>query len=68
LSTAEGNLDIVLDNITRIRDLTLQAKNGTYSKEEISAMQAEVSQRIAEVDRVSDGSKFSQLKLLCGEE
>jgi flagellin len=63
LSTAEGNLDIVLDNITRIRDLTLQAKNGTYSKEEITAMQDEVTQRIAEIDRVSDSSKFSQLQL-----
>jgi flagellin len=63
LSTAEGNVDVVLDNITRIRDLTLQAKNGTYSKEEKAAMQAEVAQRISEIDRVSDSAKYSQLKL-----
>ena len=31
LSTSEGNIDVVLDNVSRIRDLTLQAKNGTYS-------------------------------------
>jgi flagellin len=68
LSTAEGNIDIVLDNVSRIRDLTLQAKNGNYSKEEISAMQSEVSQRIQEIDRVSDVSKFSQLQLFGGEE
>ena len=63
LSTAEGNVDVVLDNVTRIRDLTLQAKNGTYSKEEKAAMQAEVAQRISEIDRVSDSAKYSQLKL-----
>ena len=49
--------------MSRIRDLTLQAKNGTYSKEEISAMQDEVSQRMAEIDRVSKSSKYSQLFL-----
>ncbi len=63
LSTAEGNVDVVLDNISRIRDLTLQAKNGTYSTEEKAAMQAEVAQRIEEIDRVSNSAKYSQLKL-----
>ena len=63
LSTAEGNLDVVLDNVSRIRDLTLQAKNGTYSKEEIQAMQDEVSERIAEIDRVASSSMYSSLQL-----
>ena len=63
LSTAEGNIDVVLDNVSRIRDLTLQAKNGTYSEEEIAAMQDEVTQRIAEINRISNSSKYSQLQL-----
>ena len=63
LSTAEGNLDVVLENVSRIRDLTLQAKNGTYSDSEIKAMQDEVSQRIAEINRISTSSKYSQLQL-----
>ena len=63
LSTAEGNLDVIQDNISRIRDLTLQAKNGTYSDEEIQAMQDEVSERIAEIDRISTSSKYSSLSL-----
>lgn len=63
LSTTEGNIDVVLDNVSRIRDLTLQAKNGTYSDEEIQAMQDEVAQRIDEIDRISTSSKFSQLYL-----
>ena len=68
LSTAEGNIDVVLDNMSRIRDLTLQAKNGTYSSEEIAAMQAEVNERMAEIDRVSSSSKYSQLYLFGSEE
>ncbi len=63
LSTAEGNLDVIQDNLSRIRDLTLQAKNGTYSDDEIQAMQDEVAERIAEIDRVSTSSKYSQLSL-----
>ena len=63
LATAEGHLDVVEDNLVRIRDLTLQAKNGTYSAEEIKAMQDEVGQRIEEIDRVSKSSKYSTLKL-----
>lgn len=63
LATAEGHLTIVEDNLSRIRDLTLQAKNGTYSKEEIKAMQDEVEQRILEIDRISESSKYSSLRL-----
>ena len=59
LSTTEGNLDVVSDNLSRIRDLTLQAKNGTYSKEEIEAMDDEVQERISEINRISYSSKFS---------
>jgi flagellin len=63
LSTAEGNLDVVEDNLSRIRDLTLQAKNGTYSEEEIKAMQDEVEERINEINRVNNSCKLSQLRL-----
>ena len=64
LSTAEGNLDVIQDNVSRIRDLTLQAKNGTYSNEEIKAMQDEVSERMAEIDRINNSAEYSSLKLL----
>ena len=63
LSTAEGNLDVIQDNISRIRDLTLQAKNGTYSEEEIKAMQDEVEQRIAEINRINNSAEYSSLRL-----
>ena len=63
LATAEGHLDVVQENLSRIRDLTLQAKNGTYSAEEIEAMQDEVSQLIEEIDRINSSSKYSSLFL-----
>ena len=68
LSTAEGNLDVIQDNLTRIRDLTLQAKNGTYSSDEIEAMQDEVSQRMKEIDRINQSAEYSSLKLFGGTE
>jgi flagellin len=63
LSSAEGNLDVVLDNVSRIRDLTLQAKNGTYSYEEIVSMQDEVAERIGEIDRINASASHSSLRL-----
>ncbi len=68
LSTAEGNLDVVQDNLTRIRDLTLQAKNMTYSQDEKNAIQSEIGERIAEIDRISSSSKYSGLLLFNREE
>jgi flagellin len=67
LSTVEGNLDVVEENLSRIRDLTLQAKNGTYSSTEIKAMQDEVDQRVAEIDRISKSAKYSSLGLFGGD-
>ena len=63
LATAEGHLSVVESNLSRIRDLTLQARNGTYSQEEKEAMNDEVYQRILEINRISDSSKYSDLKL-----
>ena len=68
LATAEGNLDVIQDNLSRIRDLALQAKNGTYSAEEIQAMQDEVDERMAEIDRISTSSKYSSLSLFNDED
>jgi flagellin len=63
LSTTEGNLDVIEDNVLRIRDLTLQAKNGTYSDEELTAMQDEIDERVKEITRINDSAKYSSLKL-----
>ncbi|RUO35601.1 flagellin FliC [Aliidiomarina shirensis] len=57
--TAEGALNQINDNIQRVRELTVQAQNGTNSAADIESIQDEVDQRLAEIDRVVDESTFN---------
>jgi flagellin len=66
LQTAEGDLGIIQDNLQRIRDLAVQAANGTYGSDERTAIQSEVSQRLSEIDRLASASKFNSINLLDG--
>jgi len=66
LQTAEGDLDVIQDNLQRVRDLSVQAANGTYSEDEKAMMAEEVKSRMAEITRVATVSKFSDIALLDG--
>ena len=66
LSIVEGNLDIVLDNLSRIRDLAVQAANGVYNAATRTAMSDEVKVRSAEITRIAKSADFNGLKLLDG--
>ena len=66
LQTAEGDLSIIQDNLQRIRDLAVQAANGTNGTAERNAIKAEVDQRVAEINRLSNASSFNSIKLLDG--
>ena len=66
LQTAEGNLDVIQDNLMRVRDLTLQAMNGGQTDTELGAMQKEVQARLDEIDRLAKGSKFNNFDLFKG--
>jgi len=66
LQTAESDLGIIQENLQRIRDLTVQAANGTYGSSERSAIKAEVGQRIQEISRIANSSSFNSIKLLNG--
>ncbi len=66
LSTLEGDLDVILDNLNRIRDLAAQAANSIYDESAMKAMQDEVTARLAEIDRIAGASNFNGLKLLDG--
>lgn len=67
LSIMEGDLDVILDNLNRIRDLAVQAANSVYSEDAMGAMADEVKQRLLEINRVSDASNFNGLTLLDGD-
>ncbi|MGM8931057.1 flagellin N-terminal helical domain-containing protein [Salinicola halophyticus] len=61
--TAEGSLDQVNDNLQRIRELTVQAQNGTNSAEDIDSIQKEVNQRLDEINRVTEQTSFNGTSL-----
>ncbi|WOI24614.1 FliC/FljB family flagellin [Cobetia amphilecti] len=64
--TTEGALNQVNDNLLRVRELTVQAQNGTNSAEDLSSIQDEITQRMAEIDRISDQTNFNGTNVLDG--
>ena len=64
--TAEGDLAAITNNLQRIRELSVQSANATNSSSDRQALQTEVSQLTAEIDRVASQSSFNGVKLLDG--
>ncbi|NRA23491.1 MAG: flagellin [Oleispira sp.] len=64
--TAEGALGSMNDNLQRIRELAVQSSNATNSDVDRDALQAEVSQLVAEITRTADETDFNGRKLLDG--
>jgi len=64
--TAEGALNEVTNNLQRIRELSVQSANATNNASDRSALQQEVTQLIAEIDRVASQANFNGVKLLDG--
>ena len=62
--TTEGALNEVNNNLQRIRELTVQAANGSNSESDLNSIQAEISQRLSEIDRVSEQTQFNGLRIL----
>lgn len=66
LTTQEGVLDIINDYLQRIRDLTMQAANGTYGSASLDALNLEVQQRMDEINRLCEITDFNDTYLLDG--
>mgnify|MGYP001627124539 CR=1 FL=1 len=64
--TAEGALGSMTENLQRVRELALQASNGTNSSADREALQAEAKLLIDEIGRVSKGANFNGVNLLDG--
>lgn len=62
--TAEGAVNEINDNLQRIRELTVQAQNGSNSKSDTESIQAEVKQRMDEINRISEETQFNGVKVL----
>lgn len=62
--TTEGALNEINNNVQRIRELTVQAANGTNSESDLVSIQNEIDQRLDEIDRVSNQTDFNGSKVL----
>jgi len=67
VQTAEGALTEVHSMLQRMNELAVQAANGTNSKSDRDAIQAEIEQLTTEVDRVAETTKFNETYLLKGD-
>ena len=64
--TAEGALGEIGNNLQRIRELAVQSRNASNSTSDRAALNNEVQQAIAEIDRVASTTAFNGIKLLDG--
>jgi len=63
VNTAEATLDEVLSLLQRGRELSVQAANEIYQKDQKTSIQTEVDNLLAEIDRIADNAEFNKIKL-----
>jgi len=66
LQTAEGALGVAHDILQRIRELTVQAANDTYTEKDRLMIQGEIRQLVREVNRIALSTEFNTIALLDG--
>jgi flagellin len=64
--TAEGALQEVGNNLTRMRELAVQASNGTLSTEDRATLDTEFQALVTEIGRVASQTTFNGVNLLDG--
>ncbi|WP_112291756.1 FliC/FljB family flagellin [Rahnella sp. AN3-3W3] len=62
--TTEGSLSEINNNLQRIRELSVQAANGTNSSSDLTSIQDEITSRLNEIDRVSGQTQFNGVNVL----
>ena len=66
LQVAEGYLQETTDVLQRIRELAVQSANGIWDDSARMQIAVEVSQLVAEVDRIASSAQFNGMNLLTG--
>jgi flagellin len=67
LQTAEGGMEVIGDMLQRMRELAVQAGNGTYTSNDRKELQKEVDQLYAEINSISASTEYNTKKLLTGD-
>ncbi len=66
LNVMDGSMQTVTENLQRMRELTVQAANDTYSASQRNAIRAEVSQLNADITRIARATQFNGRILMNG--
>jgi len=66
LATTEGAMEEVHTILLRIRELAVQASNGTYTTQDRVALQAEVTDLQSEINRIATDTTWNNIGLLSG--
>ncbi len=66
IQTAEGAMNEIHSVLQRMRELTVQAKNDTYLKEDRDKIQTEMKQLQSEITRIATQTQFNKMNLLNG--
>ena len=64
IQTLDGASEEVVGTLQRMRELSIQSLNGTYSTENRSQMDTEYQQLISEIDRVAVTTKFNEVQAM----
>lgn len=67
IQTAEGGLNEIHSILQRVRELTVQAGNGTNTDDELANIQSEIDQLVEEIDEIAGRTDFNGRNLLSGE-
>ncbi|WP_336724556.1 flagellin [Achromobacter ruhlandii] len=62
--TTEGAASEINTHLQRVRELAVQAANGSYSTEQLNSIQDEINQRLQDIDRISQQTDFNGVKVL----
>lgn len=66
IQTAEGALDESTNILQRMRELSVQSANGSYTEGNRGTLDAEVKQLVAELDRIAETTSFNGQNILDG--
>jgi flagellin len=66
LQTADGGAEEIHNLMTRMRELAVQASNGSLSANDYTNLDAEYQQNSSEIDRISSSVQFNGINLLSG--
>jgi flagellin len=64
IQTAESAMGSVSDILQRMRELAVQADNGTYAASDVASMQGEFDALLSEIDHIAETTSFNGINLI----